>query len=66
MFYLQEAISSVPDGYAQLLEVLLPRFQPKYNIKGVTIEDQESLVNNSNYACTYFHVCYVLYNILAS
>lgn len=43
---MNEAISTVPASYAELLEVLLPRFQPHYNLKGISIEDQESLVKN--------------------
>lgn len=41
----QEAISAAPKSLGSLLEVLLPHLQPRAEVKGVSLEDQQALVN---------------------
>lgn len=43
--YLQEVIKNPPKTLSAALEILLPRLKPNPDVKGVSIEDQESFVS---------------------
>ena len=45
MCALQEVIKHPPRSFAAALEILLPRLKPKPDVKGVSVEDQESFVS---------------------
>ena len=42
---LQEVIREAPRSLAGLLEVLLPRLQPRREVRGVALDDQKSFVS---------------------
>ena len=42
---MQEVIREAPRSLAALLEVLLPRLQPRSEVRGVSLEDQQNLVS---------------------
>eukprot|EP00118_Oscarella_pearsei_P015113 m.133954 g.133954 ORF g.133954 m.133954 type:complete len:67 (+) comp38129_c0_seq38:138-338(+) len=41
----QETVRSAPKTFSNVLEVLLPRIQPKPNLPGLSIQDQETFVS---------------------
>ena len=43
----QEVIHEAPQSLAALLEVILPRIQPRVEVRGVSLEDQQSFVGLS-------------------
>ena len=51
-FFPQEIITTAPRSLAALLEVLLPRLQPRAEVRGVSIQDQQSLVSMCMYTAT--------------
>ena len=42
----QDVIRDAPKNLNELLEVLLPRLQPRPEVRGVSMEDQQSLVKD--------------------
>ena len=42
---LQELIQETPNSLASLLEHLLPRLQPRAEVRGVSLEDQQNFVS---------------------
>lgn len=45
---LQEVVKEPLQTLSAALDVLLPRLQPKADVKGVSVEDQQSLVSSDS------------------
>ena len=57
----QELIQETPNSLASLLEHLLPRLQPRAELRGVSLEDQQNFVSVVTLLLVVFFVVVVLF-----
>ena len=57
LFPSQELIQETPNSLASLLEHFLPRLQPRAEVRGVSLEDQQNFVSAITLLFVGLYVC---------